>query len=67
MIVGQIFSTKIEIFEGAEFLFVMSSPEISLEMQLKCVVSDFDVTSELRSENLQWSKLHFSLTTTQQF
>ena len=52
MIVGQSFSTKIEIFEGAEFLFVMSSSGVTLEMQVKCVVSDFDVTSELHSEKI---------------
>ena len=45
-------STKIEIFEGAEFLFVMSSSGVTLEMQVKCVVSDFDVTSELHSEKI---------------
>ena len=50
MIVGRSFSTKMEIFEGAEFLFVMSSSGVTLEMQVKCVVSDFGVTSELHSE-----------------
>ena len=61
MTVGQSFLTKIE----KEFLFLMSSSVATLETRVKCVVSDFDVTSNLRSDSLLGDEPHISLTKTE--
>ena len=59
------FLTNMRDLRSAEFLFLMSSSGATLEMRVKCVVSDLDVISKQPSDRLQWDELHLSLSFTE--